>query len=199
MKGTMTRVMSYVLACATAFQMVACNNTNATDAGTESDDGYSVAQSSDRQAVVEDTEPLEIEEQVEVEEETYKSPFDKVEMWQITFTSVTTIYKPVSAQEAKRIEAAGDDDYWVDYDENQQQWYLHGHEDVDVGSVTVTDDKWVRKLNRLMQNPEYDDYSEDVTIRGKIAYAKWYDGNRGGGIADDFPTDVVDYLMSLRK
>lgn len=129
---------------------------------------------------------------------THRSPFNSVKMWKITLTAVTTIFDPVSAEEAKRIEAEGDEDYWVDYNEDERQWYVHGHAEVEVGSVTITDAKWVNRLNQLMQKSKYDEYRQEVTIRGKVAYATWYEGNRGGGIEEDFPKDLAKYINSLR-
>lgn len=181
-------VLSCVLFSATAFLMLAGNNNMNKDIAGNAE--TSVAGGSYHAGGVSKVEPVGVQ-------DAYASPYDKVEMWQITFFSVTTIYKPISAAEAKRIEASGDDEYWVDYDESQKQWYLHGNPLVEAGSATVTDPKWVRQLNLLMQNPEYTDYSEQVTIRGKIAYANWYDGNRGGGVAEDFPPDIEKYLSSM--
>ena len=179
--------------------MVACNNIKN---GTSSNDEHSEADSiahpvmQVEEAVMQDT----VEENLEAAtEETYSSPFDGVEMWKITLTAVTTIFNPVSAEEAKRIEANGDEDYWVDYDEEERQWYVHEHAEVEVGNVTITDAKWVNRLNQLMQKSKYDEYKQDVTIRGKVAYAKWYEGNRGGGIEDDFPKDLAKYINSLRR
>lgn len=189
-------VLSCILFSSTAFLMLAGNNNMNKDIAGNA--VPSVAEGRYNAGGVGNTVKVQEAEPVEVED-AYSSPYDKVEMWQITFFSVTTLYEPISAAEAKRIEASGDDEYWVDYDESQKQWYLRGNPLVEAGTATVTDPKWVRQLNLLMQNPEYEDYSEQVRIRGKIAYANWYDGNRGGGVAEDFPPDIEEYLSNMRR
>ena len=171
--------------------------------GSRSNDESSKVDSVSNPSIVEDKDVVieEGEEKNVAQEETHNSPFDNVEKWIITRIDVTTIYLPVDEEEAKRIEAAGDDDLWVDYDEEEKQWYLHGHEMVEDGKATISDVKWVKRLNQFIQDPEYESYKEDVKIRGKVAYAKWYGGNRGGGIDEDFPKDVANYLnkkMNIR-
>lgn len=189
-------VLSCILFSSTAFLMLAGNNNmNKNIAGNAEP---SVSEKSHNTGGMDNTIKVAEAKAVKVED-VGSSPYDKVEMWQITFFSVTTLFEPISAAEAKRIEASGDDEYWVDYDESQKQWYLHGNPLVEAGTATVTDPKWVRQLNLLMQNPEYEDYSEQVKIRGKIAYANWYDGNRGGGVAEDFPPDIEEYLSSMTR
>lgn len=119
--------------------------------------------------------------------------FANVRKWVVTVTAVTTIYEPVSPAEARRIEReyTEDDDYWVDYDEEEQCYYLHGHAMVETDKKTITNPKHVNRLNALMANPDYKEYRDEVTIRNNTAYARWYGGNRGGGIDEDFPSDLV--------
>lgn len=193
---TMAKNMYLLLLSATAFLMFSCNNVNKSRAvNNEHIEAENFA--SPARVEVQKAEDRVVEEK-EVKENTNNSSFDDVEIWKITLTAVTTIFEPVSAEEAKKIEAANEEDYWVDYDEDEKQWFVHGHEMVEVGNVTVTNARWVKRLNQLMQKSEYNMYREDVTIRGKVAYAKWYEGNRGGGIEEDFPKDVAKYINSLR-
>ena len=189
-----------LVSLATGLLIVSCDNMKK---GSRSNDESSKVDSVSNPSIVEDKDVVieEGEEKNVVQEETHNSPFDNVEKWIITRIDVTTIYLPVDEEEAKRIEAAGDDDLWVDYDEEEKQWYLHGHEMVEDGKATISDVKWVKRLNQFIQDPEYESYKEDVKIRGKVAYAKWYGGNRGGGIDEDFPKDVANYLnkkMNIR-
>ena len=189
-----------LVSLATGLLIVSCDNMKK---GSRSNDEPSKVDSVSNPSIVEDKDVVieEGEEKNVAQEETHNSPFDNVEKWIITRIDVTTIYLPVDEEEAKRIEAAGDDDLWVDYDEEEKQWYLHGHEMVEDGKATISDVKWVKRLNQFIQDPEYESYKEDVKIRGKVAYAKWYGGNRGGGIDDDFPKDVANYLnkkMNIR-
>lgn len=189
-----------LVSLATGLLIVSCDNMKK---GSRSNDESSKVDSVSNPSIVEDKDVVieEGEEKNVAQEETHNSPFDNVEKWIITRIDVTTIYLPVDEEEAKRIEAAGDDDLWVDYDEEEKQWYLHGHEMVEDGKATISDVKWVKRLNQFIQDPEYESYKEDVKIRGKVAYAKWYGGNRGGGIDDDFPKDVANYLnkkMNIR-
>lgn len=189
-----------LVSLATGLLIVSCDNMKK---GSRSNDESSKVDSVSNPSIVEDKDVVieEGEEKNVAQEETHNSPFDNVEKWIITRIDVTTIYLPVDEEEAKRIEAAGDDDLWVDYDEEEKQWYLHGHEMVEDGKATISDVKWVKRLNQFIQDPEYESYKEDVKIRGKVAYAKWYGGNRGGGIDEDFPKDVANYLnkkMNIR-
>ena len=189
-----------LVSLATGLLIVSCDNMKK---DSRSNDESSKVDSVSNPSIVEDKDVVieEGEEKNVAQEETHNSPFDNVEKWIITRIDVTTIYLPVDEEEAKRIEAAGDDDLWVDYDEEEKQWYLHGHEMVEDGKATISDVKWVKRLNQFIQDPEYESYKEDVKIRGKVAYAKWYGGNRGGGIDDDFPKDVANYLnkkMNIR-
>ena len=189
-----------LVSLATGLLIVSCDNMKK---GSRSNDESSKVDSVSNPSIVEDKDVVieEGEGKNVAQEETHNSPFDNVEKWIITRIDVTTIYLPVDEEEAKRIEAAGDDDLWVDYDEEEKQWYLHGHEMVEDGKATISDVKWVKRLNQFIQDPEYESYKEDVKIRGKVAYAKWYGGNRGGGIDDDFPKDVANYLnkkMNIR-
>lgn len=189
-----------LVSLATGLLIVSCDNMKK---GSRSNDESSKVDSVSNPSLVEDKDVVieEGEEKNVAQEETHNSPFDNVEKWIITRIDVTTIYLPVDEEEAKRIEAAGDDDLWVDYDEEEKQWYLHGHEMVEDGKATISDVKWVKRLNQFIQDPEYESYKEDVKIRGKVAYAKWYGGNRGGGIDEDFPKDVANYLnkkMNIR-
>ena len=189
-----------LVSLATGLLIVSCDNMKK---DSRSNDESSKVDSVSNPSLVEDKDVLieEGEEKNVAQEETHNSPFDNVEKWIITRIDVTTIYLPVDEEEAKRIEAAGDDDLWVDYDEEEKQWYLHGHEMVEDGKATISDVKWVKRLNQFIQDPEYESYKEDVKIRGKVAYAKWYGGNRGGGIDEDFPKDVANYLnkkMNIR-
>lgn len=189
-----------LVSLATGLLIVSCDNMKK---GSRSNDESSKVDSVSNPSIIEDKDVVieEGEEKNVSQEETHNSPFDNVEKWIITRIDVTTIYLPVDEEEAKRIEAAGDDDLWVDYDEEEKQWYLHGHEMVEDGKATISDVKWVKRLNQFIQDPEYESYKEDVKIRGKVAYAKWYGGNRGGGIDEDFPKDVANYLnkkMNIR-
>lgn len=189
-----------LVSLATGLLIVSCDNMKK---DSRSNDESSKVDSASNPSIVEDKDVVieEGEEKNVAQEETHNSPFDNVEKWIITRIDVTTIYLPVDEEEAKRIEAAGDDDLWVDYDEEEKQWYLHGHEMVEDGKATISDVKWVKRLNQFIQDPEYESYKEDVKIRGKVAYAKWYGGNRGGGIDEDFPKDVANYLnkkMNIR-
>ena len=189
-----------LVSLATGLLIVSCDNMKK---GSRSNDESSKVDSVSNPSIVEDKDVVieEGEEKNVAQEETHNSPFDNIEKWIITRIDVTTIYLPVDEEEAKRIEAAGDDDLWVDYDEEEKQWYLHGHEMVEDGKATISDVKWVKRLNQFIQDPEYESYKEDVKIRGKVAYAKWYGGNRGGGIDEDFPKDVANYLnkkMNIR-
>lgn len=189
-----------LVSLATGLLIVSCDNMKK---DSRSNDESSKVDSVSNPSIVEDKDVVieEGEEKNVAQEETHNSPFDNVEKWIITRIDVTTIYLPVDEEEAKRIEAAGDDDLWVDYDEEEKQWYLHGHEMVEDGKATISDVKWVKRLNQFIQDPEYESYKEDVKIRGKVAYAKWYGGNRGGGIDEDFPKDVANYLnkkMNIR-
>lgn len=189
-----------LVSLATGLLIVSCDNMKK---GSRSNDESSKVDSVSNPSIVEDKDVVieEGEEKNVAQEETHNSPFDNVEKWIITRIDVTTIYLPVDEEEAKRIEAAGDDDLWVDYDEEEKQWYLHGHEMVEDGKATISDVKWVKRLNQFIQDPEYESYKEDVKIRGKVAYAKWYGGNRGGGIDEDFPKDIANYLnkkMNIR-
>lgn len=193
-------VYFFLVSLATGLLIVSCDNMKK---DSRSNDESSKVDSVSNPSIVEDKDVVieEGEEKNVAQEETHNSPFDNVEKWIITRIDVTTIYLPVDEEEAKRIEAAGDDDLWVDYDEEEKQWYLHGHEMVEDGKATISDVKWVKRLNQFIQDPEYESYKEDVKIRGKVAYAKWYGGNRGGGIDDDFPKDVANYLnkkMNIR-
>lgn len=120
------------------------------------------------------------------------SPFANVTKWVVTITGVSTIYKRITAAEAKRVNAKKDGDLWAEYDRNEKCYILHGYEDVEVSKKTITNPKYVQRLNALMSNPDFSDYRNEVTIRGNVAYARWYGGNRGGGVGEDFPEDIAN-------
>lgn len=130
---------------------------------------------------------------IPAEAATAADPFDSVNKWVVTVTSVTTLYEPISAAEAKRLERelADNDERWVEYDEVDQCYYLRGHSMVETGKKTITNAKHVSRLNALMGNPDFKEYRDEVTIRNNTAYARWYGGNRGGGIDEEFPSDLA--------
>lgn len=125
------------------------------------------------------------------------SAFADVTVWDIELVSFTTFAVPCSEEEAHKIEAAstGDDEIWVNYDETTGEWTKHGSEYVPTRHTTVTRADMVKKLNDLMDDPRYNEYRSEVKVKGNKASARWYDGNRGGGISEDFPDDVVDFIM----
>jgi len=128
--------------------------------------------------------------------------YNKVEKWVITVTAVTSIYDEVSEEEAKRIEAEaadGDSELWVDYVEEEGKWYVHGNPIIEEGVTTITDAKIVKRLNSMMYDTTYTDYKAGVIIEGRVAHAEWYGGNRGGGIYEDFPSDLASYILDNRE
>lgn len=125
------------------------------------------------------------------------SSFNKVKIWKITLSGMSTIDRIVSPEEARIIEESDDDDMFVMQIEDDGPWHAVCHDYLEYTTVIVASPKWVKKLNSLMENPKYDSYRKDVKIQGNVAYAKWYEGNRGGGIAEDFPKDLADYISHL--
>ena len=130
-----------------------------------------------------------------VKKERHHSSFDKVQTWRITLSGMTTIDRIVSPEEARIIEQSDDEDMFVMQIEDGGPWHAVCHDFTDYTVVIVANPKLVKKLNRLMENPKYDSYRKEVKIKGNVAYARWYNGNRGGGIAEDFPKDLADYLL----
>lgn len=123
------------------------------------------------------------------------SPFAAVTVWEIDLESTTTRVTNCSEAEAREIEANGDDDTWVMYDETEGSWVKHWTGDVVVGHVTITKPNQVERLNQMMEDSQYEEFREDVKIRGNKAIAKWYTGNRGGGMEEAFPKDVLKFIM----
>lgn len=121
--------------------------------------------------------------------------FDNVKIWRITLSGISTIDRIVSPEEARIIEKSDDDDMFVMQIEDDGPWHAVCHEYLEYTTVIVANPKLVKELNQLMDNPKYDSYRKDVKIKGNVAYARWYNGNRSGGIAEDFPQDLVDYIL----
>lgn len=121
--------------------------------------------------------------------------FAKVTVWDIQLVSFTTLYGYCSEEEAREIEARGDDECWVGYDETTGMWTKHCFESIPTHHTIITNASMVKKLNDMMKDPKYSDYRNNVKVKGNKATARWYDGNRGGGIPDDFPADVYKFIM----
>ncbi len=122
-----------------------------------------------------------------------ESEWEVITKWEVSITAITSLMGVISEEEAKNAEE-GDDDRWVEYDEQEDQYVVHGQEEIVENTVTITNPKHVKMLNQMMEDPKYSDYVSDVKIAGTTAYAKWYGGNRGGGIEEDFPKEVKRFL-----
>lgn len=123
-----------------------------------------------------------------------ESEWDAVTKWEVTITAVCSLSGVVDEATAKEIQADESDDRMVEYDEEEDQWVTNGTAEIPVNNVVVTNPKHVKMLNKMMGDPKYSEYCSSVKISGTTAYAEWYGGNRGGGIADDFPAEVNRFL-----
>lgn len=124
--------------------------------------------------------------------------FESVAKWVVELEAMSSFSGVCSEEEARKIEAGGseDDSQWVEYDEEEDQWIVHGLGYVPQGTFEITNAKHVKTLNAMMMDEKYSDYRMDVSIKGNTAFAKWYNGNRGGGIEEDFPEDVVNFIYA---
>lgn len=142
-------------------------------------------------------EQTETEKELSPEEEALlymESEWDAIQKWEISITAFTSMATPISEAEAKEIEKNPDDEIWVEFDEEEGQWIKHGEAMVVVDTITITEPDKVKRLNDMMIDPAYSEYDRGVTFNGVTAKAKWYGGNRGGGIEEDFPEDVKEWL-----
>lgn len=122
------------------------------------------------------------------------SAYSNVTKWEIAITGVTFISETITKEETDRINNTEYDDYWAEYNEETHEWEAHGHAEVVMGTVSISDPKIVSQLNDMMQKPDYESYAAEVKISGAIASAQWYGGNRGGGIDEDFPSNISAYI-----
>lgn len=190
------KICVYGFICSVALASASCKSSNGKqDDHSESADKIANDITSETPDAAE-SDNVEIDALEEEQESHAASPFDKVDKWVISITAETSIYNPISESEAARINALEEtDEHWADYDEEEGQWYEHGSAMTEISKKTITDPTWVKRLNALMDDPNLSEYREEVTIRGNVAYAKWYGGNRGGGIEEEFPSDIASYLQ----
>lgn len=154
-------------------------------------------------APVADTTAAEPTQTAQASTPTNASPYDAVTKWVVDVTSVTTISFDITPEEAANIERGNygkyaklfkefSDDIFVN--DIDGEYFIIYHDEVVNDTRTITDPRLVKKLNTMMQNARYSDYASSVHINGTTARARWYGGNRGGGIAEDFPKDVASAL-----
>lgn len=140
--------------------------------------------------------------EVAAKSETPSSPFSKVTKWEIKLVSLTTHLVEITKEEADCIEAGKDskyDKYFEDEEafvnEVDGKYFITYHANVEIGKKTVTKPDIVAKLNKMMADKKYSDYRNNTTVKGNTAIAEWYDGNRGGGIEEDFPADIKNAIF----
>lgn len=136
----------------------------------------------------------------EFEKPVSTSPYDNVTKWVVDVTAVTTISFDITPEEATNIERGDYGKYaklFHDYADDifvndiDGEYFLIYHDEVVNGTKTITNPRIVKKLNTMMQSAQYSEYASSVRINSTTAHARWYGGNRGGGISDDFPSEVA--------
>lgn len=175
----------YLMAACAILLATACGKK--ADENTTSTDSTAVSQNSTKAEEAAPTSEAEVLPENE-------SEWEVITKWEVSITAATSLMGVVSKEEAEQIEQNGDGERWVEYDEEEDQYVVHGFDEIVQSSVTVTNPKHVKMLNQMMEDPKYSDYVSDVKISGTTAYAKWYGGNRGGGIEEDFPKEVQKFL-----
>lgn len=147
--------------------------------------------------------PTDVQEVVTAVPDVSTSSYDNVTKWVVDVTAVSTMTIDITPEEAYQIENGHygkyaklfkefEDDIFVnDFD---GEYYIQYHDMVVNGTKTITKPSVVKKLNEMMKSSLYQEYSQDVKIIGNTAHARWYGGNRGGGIEEEFPGDVAEYF-----
>lgn len=132
---------------------------------------------------------------------TPSNPFANVTKWKVELTATTTMMVDITPEEAEQIEKGNYGKYEREFTELDafvsdigEGPYIAYHADVVEQTKTVTDPRFVKKLNEMMLDEKYSEYSMEVRVKGNTAYAHWYGGNRGGGVDEDFPSDVAKHL-----
>ena len=135
-------------------------------------------------------------------EVTADSEFGNIKEWEVVLTAISTVSDfTATEEEVKKLQENADEnaDISVEFDEESGEYYVFMQTMSEEGHAIIDDPEYVKQLNDLMEQEDYSEYRKDVTIKGNKAFAKWYGGNRGGGVPDDFPEELVNYLVEHLK
>lgn len=116
---------------------------------------------------------------------------------QVTDTAVSVVAEETVQSEAPSADASSPYAAVTRWEVTLYSISVYGDDvtEVEYKPTIITDKAIVKRLNEMMSDRDkYDDYISEVKISGNTARARWYDGNRGGGICDDFPQDIVEAL-----